>query len=135
MRITQYDDRVLFEYEEHAGRREILFGERWREASEHNRFGQHVAYYEGNELIIESSHLLDNLANGGGNALSDQTTTIERYRRVDDSDIGPMIEMSMEITDPSHLTDTWNIKWLKIFTADGLDFVEVDCKLPLEPIQ
>ena len=44
-------------------------------------------------------------------------------------------KMSMAISDPGHLTDTWNIRWLKIFAPDGLDFVEVDCKLPLPPSQ
>jgi len=37
----------------------------------------------------------------------------------------------MAISDPGHLTDTWNIRWLKVFAPEGLDFVEVDCKLPL----
>jgi len=131
MRVMQYDDRVVFEYEEHGGRREIYLDGRGPDTSEHSRFGHHVARYEGDELIIESSQLLGNLASGGGNALSDQTTTIERYRRVDDPEVGPMFEMSMAISDPGHLTDTWNIRWLKVFAPEGLDFVEVDCKLPL----
>jgi len=131
MRVMQYDDRVVFEYEEHGGRREIFLDGRGPETAEHSRFGHHVARYEGDELIIESTQLLGNLASGGGNAMSDQTTTIETYRRVDDPEVGPMFEMSMAISDPGHLTETWNIKWLKIFAPEGLDFVEVDCKLPL----
>jgi hypothetical protein len=50
---------------------------------------------------------------------------------VDDPEVGPMFEMSMAISDPGHLTETWNIRWLKIFAPEGLDFIEVDCKLPL----
>ncbi|HEY5623586.1 MAG TPA: DUF6152 family protein [Gammaproteobacteria bacterium] len=133
MRVMQDDDRIVFEYEEHGGRRVIYLDGRGPETAEHTRFGHHVARYEGDTLVIESSQLLGNLASGGGNALSDQTTTVETYRRVDDPDIGAMIEMSMEITDPGHLTEPWNIRWVKIFAPEGLDFIEVDCKLPLAP--
>ena len=97
------------------------------------RFGHHVARYEDAALVIESSQLLANLASGGGNALSDQTTTVETYRRVDDPKVGPMIQMIMEISDPGHLTGQWIVSWLKIFDPDGLDFIEVDCRLPLSP--
>lgn len=131
IKVMQYDDRVVFEYEEHGGRREIFLGGRDPETSDHSRFGHQVARYEGDELIIETRQLLGNLANNGGNALSDQTTTIETYRRVDDPELGSMIEMSMAISDPVYLTETWNITWLKVFAPNGLDFIEVDCKLPL----
>ncbi len=40
-----------------------------------------------------------------------------------------MIRMNMEIADPGHLTGQWNVNWLKIFAPDGLDFIEVDCRL------
>ena len=92
-----------------------------------------MARYEDAALVIESSQLLANLASGGVNALSDQTTTVETYRRVDDPKVGPMIQMIMEISDPGHLTGQWIVSWLKIFDPDGLDFIEVDCRLPLSP--
>ena len=135
MRIMQHDDCIVFEYEEHGGRREIFFDGRGPETTEHTRFGHHVARYEGDTLIIESSQLLGNLSSGGGNALSDQTTTVERYRRVDDPEVGPMIEMNTAINDPGHLTGTWNITWRKIFAPNGLEFTQVDCRLPLPPSQ
>jgi hypothetical protein len=133
IRITQYDDRVVFEFEEHGGLREIFIDGRGPETAEHTRFGSHIARYEGDELIIETTQLLGNLANNGGNALTDQTTTIETYRRVDDPEMGPMFEMSMAISDPGHLTETWTVSWQKRFAPEGLDFVETDCKLPLPP--
>ena len=135
MRITQYDDRILFEFEEHGGRREVFLDGRASESSEHTNLGHSVARYQGDELVIETTQLLSNLANNGGNALSDQTTTIERYRRVDDSEMGPMFEMSMEITDPAYLTETWTVSWQKRFAPEGLDFVATDCKLPLPGAQ
>ena len=133
IRIMQYDDHVVFEYEEYAGRREILLEGREPETTEHTRFGHHVARYEDDTLVIESSQLLTYLATGDGTQLSDQTTTVERYRRMDNPQVGPMIEMNMEITDPGHLTEPWNVRWLKVFAPDGLEFVEVDCRLPLPP--
>jgi hypothetical protein len=131
MRITQYDDRVVFEFEEHGGRREVFLDGREPETSEHTRFGHPTARYQGNELIIETNQLLGNLANNGGNALSDQTTTVERYRRVDSPERGPTFEMSMAISDPEYLNNTWTVSWQKVFAPEGLDFVETDCKLPL----
>ena len=131
MRIIQHNDRVEFEYEEHGGRREIFFDQRGPETNEHSRFGHPVARYEGDELIIESSQLLGNLADLNGNALSDQTTTIERYRRVDGPEVGPMIEMNIAVSDPGHLNEIWNISWRKQFAPEGLDFIPIDCKLPL----
>ena len=110
MRVTQYEDRVVFEYEEHGGRRVIHLDGRSPETAEHTRFGHHVARYEGDTLVIESSQLLANLANGGGNAITDRTTTVETYRRADDPELGAVIEMSMEITDPGHLTEPWNVR-------------------------
>ena len=135
MRVMQYDDRVVFEYEEHGGRRVIHLDGRGPETPGHSRFGHHVARYDGDRLVIESSQLLPNLASGGGNALSDRTATVEVYRRADDPELGPVIEMSMAITDPGHLTEPWNVRWRKIYTAEPFDFIEVDCRLPLPPSQ
>lgn len=131
MRIMQYDDRVIFEYEEHGGFREIFLDQRGPTTVEHSRFGHPIARYEGDELIIESSHLLANLGDPNGNALSNQTTTIESYRRVDNPEMGPMIEMRLAVSDPGHLNDIWNIRWRKRYAPEGIDFIPVDCKLPL----
>jgi len=118
MRIMQYDDRVVLEYEEHGGRREIFLDKRGPVTAEHSRFGHPVARYEGDELIIESSQLLANLGDPNGNALSDQTTTIETYRRVDDPEMGPMIEMRLAVSDPGHFNEIWNIRWRNIFAPE-----------------
>jgi hypothetical protein len=131
VRITQFEDRVVFEYEEYAGRREIYLDGRAPETAEHTRFGHHVARYEEDTLVIETTRLLGNLSGPPGNALSDQTTTVETYRRTDDPKYGPMIEMNMVITDPGHLTAPWNKRWFKVYTTDDYEFLEVNCKLPL----
>ena len=106
VRITQNDDHVIIEYEEYGGRRVIYFDDRdFRGGNEElARFGRSRARYEGDTLIIESSHMLGNPTGTGGNWLSDQTTIVETYRRDDDPEQGPMVAMEMIIEDPGHLT-------------------------------
>ena len=130
LRITQHDDRLVFEYEEFAARRVIYLDGRGPEREEHTLFGYHTARYEGDALIIETTQLLGNLSGPLGNALSDLATTVETYRRVDDPASGPAIELRMVITDPGNLTSTWEIGTIKYYTTDPYDFVEVDCRLP-----
>ena len=130
LRITQHDDRLVFEYEEFAARRVIYLDERDPETSENTLFGYHIARYEGDTLVIESNQLLANLTGPRGNALSDQATTVEIYRRLDNSAVGPAIEMRMIVTDPGNLTRSWELGSIKYYTADVYDFVEVDCRLP-----
>ena len=130
LRIMQHDDRLVFEYEEFAARRVIYLDEREPETDEHTPFGYHIARYEGDTLVIETSQLLGNLTGPRGNALSDQATTVETYRRLDDSAAGPAIEMRMIVTDPGNLTRSWEIGSIKYYTADAYDFIGVDCRLP-----
>lgn len=128
--ITQHDDRLIFEYEEFAARRVIYLDGRGPDTTDHMLFGHHVARYDGDALVIETSQLHGNLTGPIGNALSDQTTTVETYRRIDDPARGPAIEMRMVITDPGNLTEPWEIGSVKYFTAEPYDFIEVDCRLP-----
>ena len=130
LRITQHDDRLVLEYEEFAARRVIYLDGRGPESNEHTLFGHHMARYEGDALIIETTQLLGNLSGPLGNALSDRATTVETYRRVDDPASGPAIELRMVITDPGNLTRAWEIGTIKYYTAEPYDFVEVDCRLP-----
>ncbi|MFL2547102.1 MAG: DUF6152 family protein [Candidatus Rariloculaceae bacterium] len=128
--ISQLEDRLIFEYEEFAARREIYLDGRGPDSNEHTLFGHHVARYEGDALVIESSQLLGNLTGPIGNALSDQTTTVESYRRIDDAAGRPAIEMRMVITDPGNLTQPWEIGSVKYYTAEPYNFIEVECRLP-----
>ena len=112
-----------------AGHLPALDG-RGPDSNEHTLFGHHVARYEGDALVIESSQLLGNLTGPIGNALSDQTTTVESYRRIDDAAGRPAIEMRMVITDPGNLTQPWEIGSVKYYTAEPYNFIEVECRLP-----
>ena len=129
VRVTQNDDHVILEYEEYAGRRVIyLDDQREPPANQHTNFGHSVAYYEGDALVIETTQLLGNLSNPLGLLLSDQATTVETYRRMDDSDMGPGFAMEMVITDPGHLTAPWTVSWLKYYSV-SYEFIEVDCRV------
>ncbi len=129
--ITQHDDRVILEYEEFGARRVIYLDGRGPETGDHTLFGHHVARYDGDALVIETTRLLGNLTGPDGNALSDQATTLETYRRIDEPETLPAIEMRMVITDPVNLTSPWQVGAIKYYTDDVYDFIEVDCRVPL----
>ncbi len=129
-RITQQDDRVVFEYEEFAARRIIYLNGRAPETDEHTAFGHHTARYEDDSLTIETTQLLGDLSGPLGNALSDQATTVETYRRVDDPEAGPAIELRMLITDPGNLTRPWEVGSIKYLTTEPYEFIDVDCRRP-----
>ena len=129
-RMTQLDDRIILEYEEYGGRREILLdAQEPGDDVEHTNLGYSIARYDGDTLVIESSRLLENYTGPGGSPLSDQTTTVETYRRMDDPDIGAALAMEMVITDPAYLTGPWARNWLKYYTPE-YEFIPVDCRVP-----
>ena len=98
-------------------------------ASEKTRFGHSVARYEDDALLIETTQLLGNTSSSAGNILSDQTTTLERYERADDEQHAAL-QMTLTVTDPAHLEETWESKWRKLQTHD-YEFAETECQLPV----
>jgi len=131
-RITQNDDHVILEYEEYAGRRVIYFDDRDFSGGNEEliKLGRSRARYEGDTLVIESSHIPGGPTDTGGNWLSDQTTTVETYRRDDDPEQGPMVRMEMIIEDPGHLTEAWEMFWRKLYVED-YEFIPVECHAPI----
>jgi len=129
-RIEQHDDYVVIAYEEYGSVRTIYFDDRDLVGGAHTNLGQSIARYEGDKLIVETTNLLGNLTGPGGNALTDQTTTLETYYRNPDVDGQSSLAMDMAITDPGHLTDVWTLSWEKFYN-DGYEFIEVDCQKPL----
>jgi len=132
VRITQNDDHVIIEYEEYGGRRVIYFDDRdIREGGEDLiRLGRSRARYDGDSLIIESSHMPANPTGTEGHWLSDRTMTVETYRRQDDPEQGPMVALEMIIKDPAHLTEAWEMNWTKLYMED-YEFIPVECHKPL----
>jgi hypothetical protein len=130
IRITQLEDRVVIEYEEYAGRREILLGTETPAAGAKTRFGDSVARYEGDALIIETVNLLANPASPEGHPLSDQTTTVETYTRADTEEYGPTLLTRVTISDPVNLVEEGSISRAKM-SAGNYEFIENDCQQPL----
>ena len=128
VRIEQYDDRVVISYEEYGGVRTIYFDDR-DISDDYRPLGQSVARYEGDRLIIESTHIPGNPTGTPGNRLSDQTTTVETYRRLDDPTQGSMVEMEMIINDPGYLTEPWEMVWKKL-CRENYEFIPVECHVP-----
>ncbi len=130
VQVEQFDDHVVISYEEYGGVRTIYFDDRDLVGGEHSNFGQSTARYEDQKLIVETTHLLGNLTSGGGNALTDQSTTVEAYSRLPDADGSSGLNLEIVITDPGHLTEPWVRGWQKFFTPNH-EFIEVDCHKPL----
>ena len=130
LRIAQHDDRVILEYEEFAAQRVIYLDGRGPQTEDHTLFGHHTARYEGDALVIDTTRLLGNLTGPLGNSLSEEATTVETYRRIDEAGTLPAIEIRMVITDPVNLTRPWEVGSIKYYTTDAYEFVEVDCRLP-----
>ena len=130
VRVTQNDDHVILEYEEYAGRRVIYLDGHGPESDGRTNLGHSVARYDGDTLMIETSQLLGNYTGPLGNPLSDQTTTVETYRRMDDPNVGAVLALEMIVTDPGYLSTTWTVSWQKFYTV-GYEFIEVDCRVPL----
>lgn len=130
IRIEQFDDHVVIANEEFGDVRTIYFDDRDLVGGEHTNLGQSIARYEGQKLIIETTHLRANLAEGRGNALTDQTTTVETYWRSADEDGRSFLNTQMLITDPGHLTESYTMRTKRPFSA-GYEFSEADCHKPL----
>ncbi len=131
VRIEQFNDHIVISYEEYGGVRTIYFDGRDAGSAGDSllKLGRSVAHYENDKLIIESTHIPAGPTGQYGNQLSDQTATVETYRRLDDSTQGPMVEMEMIINDPTHLYEPWEMVWKKLYT-ESYEFIAVECHAP-----
>ncbi|MBX2849452.1 MAG: hypothetical protein KTR16_14095, partial [Acidiferrobacterales bacterium] len=128
IKFTQMKDRVIIEYEEFGGRREIYFDD--RNAKGYNtHYGDSIARYEDDQLIIETNRLLPNQATNLGQILSDKTTIIERYTRADTEENGATLQLAMIVSDPEYLAE--DIEYTVGFIDQGAyEFLENDCQPP-----
>jgi hypothetical protein len=129
VRLTQNDDYVLLEQEGDGSRRLIYLDGRAPKRDEHSRLGHSVARYEGDALVIETSRLLSNTTSSRGHELSDRTTTVETYRRSDDAEHAAL-QLTLVVSDPDHLKESWSASWRKLQTHD-YEFADTDCQLPV----
>ena len=145
VKITQNADHIVIEYEEYAGKRTIFFDEREYErmAGPKSPMGRSRARYENDSLVIESDQISANWTGIFGHQLSEQTTTVETYKRTDRAPWGPILELRMRIHDPGHLHKDWEMHWEKFYQVSGVGgqaitdiqqdytFIPVDCHAPL----
>ena len=133
IRITQAEDHIILEYEEYGNRRIIYFDDRGT-LGIHTHFGDSIARYEGDILIIETTNLLPNMATAEGNRLSDQTKVIQTFERTDESGYGAVMRMTTITTDPVYLAEDFVLVNGKVAVEDQ-EFIEVDCNPPLRERQ
>lgn len=129
-RITQYDDRIVIDYEEYGGHREIYFGDSLPPPGVKTHLGDSVARYEGDALIIETVNLLSNLGSVQGHRFSDQATVVETYRRVDDLENGSALQLDVVVTDPVYLAEPLLWPKTKVYAASH-EMIGQDCQQPL----
>jgi hypothetical protein len=130
IRITQLDDRIIFDYEEYGGHREVFFDDR-AHLGIPTHFGDSTARYEGDTLVIETKNLLPNNMYGNGAKTSAQATTKEVYKRVDNDTYGPIVNLDMYVTDPVNFAEVVTISREKMSAGADYDFIENDCHAPL----
>lgn len=146
VKITQYNDRVTFEYEEYAGERVIYLDDREYDSFDsdtHYRMGRYKAYYEGDALIIESDLLQSGWSSIFGYVTSEETTTVETYTRNYDETWGPSVHLSMMVNDPINLAEPREMFWDKYYAVSGItgtkrdnvqldyEMLPVECQIPL----
>lgn len=129
LQITREEDRILLTYETHNTQRVA-----WLRDSaplppdEPTRLGHSVAYFDGDELVIETTGVQSSpfyVSKAYGIKHSDRLTGVERYSL---SDGGRQLEMFVSIEDPEVLTApwVWTKKW-RIAPHLELEHHEYDC--------
>lgn len=129
IRITQYEDRVLFQFEEYGQTREVKIGDKVIDSGVHTHFGDAIARYDGDKLVIETINLLSNQASPEGNRFSDQSVVTETYSRIDDDEYGPIILIEARFDDPAYLKEPVTYSKRKM-SAGEYEMIENDCQPP-----
>jgi hypothetical protein len=126
----QYPDHITIEYEEFGSRRAIFFDGELPKPGARTRLGDSVARYEGDALIIETVNLLGNFSGHRGKPISEEARVTEVYTRIDDPEVGTIVQTETTVTDPKFLTESWTINRYKLYSSD-YEFIENECTPPL----
>ncbi|MGI9272991.1 MAG: DUF6152 family protein [Woeseiaceae bacterium] len=131
LRISQETDHIIFEYEEFGGYRIVPLSDELPAAGPKSKLGDSIAHYDGDTLVVRTVNILSNPSNPLGHQTSDQVTTVETYKRVDEAEFGPLISTKMVITDPVYYDGgSWTLEQTKRY-SEGYEFIENDCRPPL----
>lgn len=130
VRIIQLEDRVIFDYEEYGVTNEVFFGSEINDTGIKTHFGDSIARYENVTLVVETINLLSELIVGMGQRLSDQTTVVQTYERVDEPGYGSLMKIHSVAKDPAYLEQDFELINIKIASVDS-GFIENGCIAPL----
>jgi len=139
LQIEQFGDRVEMLYGEWTIRRTVYMDGRAAPANlKSSPMGYSVGRYEGNELIIETTGIGENLGPWGSGFLtleifdgrhSDQLSAIERYTRSDD---GQRLILYVTLSDPWALTEPVTLRKVWHWAPDQEIAPYEDCEIPTE---
>jgi hypothetical protein len=105
MEIVQHDDIILVVYEAHAEIRRIyLNGRADEEDLFADRNGYSVGRWEGDKLIVETTHLKE-AVDQQRYPHSDQATIVEEYQLITNDDGSKVLVANMTLTDPAFYTE------------------------------
>ena len=128
MKIEQFDDKIIIKYEYwNAVRTVYLDGRGYSPDAPPTRLGHSLGRYEGNTLIIETTHVIPNLIGvpGGGDiAPSLDTRFVERYTyNVNNG----RLDLEMAIIDPVHFRKPYENQ-RSYLLAPGWELEEFVCE-------
>ena len=129
MEIVQHDNVILVVFEAHAEIRRIYLGERADEGDLFpDRNGYSVGRWEGDKLIVETTHLKE-AVDQGRYPHSDQAKIVEEYSMVVNEDGSKVLTSKMTMTDPTFYTQpiTAEKKWQ---FQPGVRLLPYECNEP-----
>jgi hypothetical protein len=121
--IVQTEDMLVFLYE-HFGmvRRIYMDGRSPPDYLPPARMGFSVGHWEGEELVVETTHIAAGLLSGAGLRQYGDVSVVERYRLVDN---GRRLETDITITAPQTFLTPWARRMTWEHDPDGLIFEAV----------
>ena len=129
MEIIQRPEQMTIIYESMNEIRRIYFGDRILPLEDRldERNGYSAARWEGDELVIETTHLREQVDQRY--AHSDQATIVERYTFSTADDGTEILTMAMTMTDPAFYTETVSASTQMRRNRDGI-MLTYECNEP-----
>jgi hypothetical protein len=128
LQIEQHDDRVLLRYEYwNAVRTVFLDGRVPPDDSERSRLGHSVGRYEGNTLVVETTHLepsMTGIPTEKPVMLSPDARVVERYTLADDNET---LDLTLEIIDAANFTRPYQ-NYRRMLLAPGWTLDTFECE-------
>ncbi|MBX2848531.1 MAG: hypothetical protein KTR16_09425 [Acidiferrobacterales bacterium] len=134
VKISQLDDRVVFEYEEYGVVHEAYLNAEHPDHRVKTHFGDSIARYEKGTLVVETINLLSEQIHAGGYRLSDEIVVIQTYQRVDEPNVSSLMKIHTLVKDPLFLEEDFELENIKI-ASQPYEFLDNECVPPLRERQ